>query len=154
MLSTREPSKYRLQDLAGLIEYGASPWATINLNLAARAHAFLEHRAYVTPEDVRVIALDVLRHRIATTYEAEAEDVTSDMLDHAVLLVGYGTDDKTKEPYWLVKNSWGQKWGENGYIRMRRNVRSKSGLCGLAIDASFPNVKKKEEVVSFAAASS
>jgi len=85
VLSTREPAKYRLQDLAGLIEYGASPRATINLNLAARAHAFLEHRAYVTPEDVRVIALDVLRHRIATTYEAEAEDVTSDMLVQRVL---------------------------------------------------------------------
>ena len=85
VVATRTPSKYRLQDLAPLIEYGASPRATINLNLAARAHAFLEHRAYVTPEDVRVIALDVLRHRIATTYEAEAEDVTSEMLVQRVL---------------------------------------------------------------------
>jgi tripeptidyl-peptidase I len=85
-------------------------------------------------------------------YDKGCEDVTSDMLDHAVLLVGYGTDDATKEPYWLVKNSWGPKWGENGYIRMRRNVRSDSGLCGLAIDASFPNVKKKKTAAKAVAA--
>ena len=64
------------------MEYGASPRASINLNLAARAHAFLKHRAYVTPEDVRAVALDVLRHRIVITYEAEAEQVTSvDIVD-------------------------------------------------------------------------
>ena len=66
------------------------------------------------------------------------------MLDHAVLLVGYGTTAATAtndaEDYWIVKNSWGSKWGEDGYIRMKRNVRSDSGLCGLAIDASYPNI--------------
>ncbi len=85
VLATREPSRYRLQSVAPLIEYGASPRATINLNLAARTHAFLKHRAYVTPEDVRAVAMDVMRHRIAVTYEAEAEDVTSDMIVQRVL---------------------------------------------------------------------
>ncbi len=78
VMATRDPSRYRLADLDPLIAFGASPRATINLNLAARAHAFLEHRAYVTPEDVRSIALDVLRHRIAITYEAEAEEISSE----------------------------------------------------------------------------
>jgi MoxR-like ATPase len=85
VLATREPSRYRLQSVAPLISWGASPRASINLNLVARAHAFLQHRAYVTPEDVRSIALDILRHRIAITYEAEAEDVTSDMIVQRVL---------------------------------------------------------------------
>ena len=71
--------------IAPLVEYGASPRATINLNLAARAHAFLQHRAYVTPEDVRSIAVDVLRHRIAISYEAEAENVTSEDLVQRLL---------------------------------------------------------------------
>ena len=65
VMATREPKKYKLPKLEPLIEFGASPRATINLNLAARAHAFLLHRAYVTPEDVRSVASDVLRHRIA-----------------------------------------------------------------------------------------
>ncbi len=85
VLATREPTRYRLHALAPLIEYGASPRATINLNLAARAHAFLEHRAYVTPEDVRSIAMDVMRHRITITYEAEAEEVTTEALVQRVL---------------------------------------------------------------------
>ncbi|MEM1125238.1 MAG: AAA family ATPase [Bacteroidota bacterium] len=85
VMATRQPGRYRLGALTPLIEYGASPRATINLNLAARAHAFLQHRAYVTPEDVRSIALDVMRHRLAVTYEAEAEEITSEDLVQRVL---------------------------------------------------------------------
>jgi MoxR-like ATPase len=85
VLATREPAKYRLKDLEGFIEFGGSPRATINLNLAARAHAFLRHRAYVTPEDVRSIAMDVLRHRVITSYEAEAEEVTSEQIIQRIL---------------------------------------------------------------------
>jgi MoxR-like ATPase len=77
VLTSRRPAERGLADLAPLVEYGASPRASINLNLAARAHAFLRHRAYVTPEDVRAMALDVMRHRIVVTYEAEAEQVTA-----------------------------------------------------------------------------
>lgn len=76
VFATRKPKNYNLDDLQDLISFGASPRASINLNLAARAHAFMEHRAYVTPEDVRTIAMDVLRHRIIPTFEAEAEDIT------------------------------------------------------------------------------
>jgi hypothetical protein len=71
-------------------------------------------------------------------YDKDCEDVTAQMLDHAVLIVGYGTEKG--EDYWIVKNSWATKWGEDGYIRMRRNVKSPTGLCGIAIDASFPNM--------------
>jgi MoxR-like ATPase len=85
VMATRDPARYRLADAVPLVAFGASPRATINLNLAARAHAFLEHRAYVTPEDVRSIAVDVLRHRIAITYEAEAEEVTSEDIIRRVL---------------------------------------------------------------------
>ncbi len=85
VMATREPGKYNLKKLEPLVEYGASPRATINLNLAARAHAFLQHRAYVTPEDVRSIAMDVMRHRIAPTYEAEAEEVSNEDIVTSVL---------------------------------------------------------------------
>ena len=78
VFATRKPKNYNLDDLEDLISFGASPHATINLNLASRAQAFMEHRAYVTPEDVRTIAMDVLRHRIIPTFEAEAEDITSE----------------------------------------------------------------------------
>ncbi|MGZ3422386.1 MAG: AAA family ATPase [Polyangiales bacterium] len=78
VFATREPQKRGLKDLEGLIEYGASPRASIALNLAARAHAFLRHRGYVTPEDVKEIGPDVLRHRVVLTYEAEAEMVTAE----------------------------------------------------------------------------
>ncbi len=78
IFATREPQKYRLNDLANLISYGASPRATIYLNLAAKAHAFLRGRGYVTPEDIKAIGPDVLRHRVLLTYEAEAEEITSD----------------------------------------------------------------------------
>ncbi|SHF39611.1 MoxR-like ATPase [Fodinibius roseus] len=85
VFATRNPEKYGLDDLSELINFGASPRASINLNLAARAHAFMEHRAYVTPEDVRTIAMDVLRHRIIPTFEAEAEEVTSeDLIDRVM----------------------------------------------------------------------
>ncbi len=85
VMATRDPRQYKLAKLEPLIEFGASPRATINLNLAARAHAFLQHRAYVTPEDVRSIASDVMRHRIAPTYEAEAEEVTNEDIIKSVL---------------------------------------------------------------------
>lgn len=78
VFATRKPKNYGLDDLVDLIGFGGSPRATINLNLAARAQAFMEHRAYVTPEDVRVIAMDVLRHRIIPTFEAEAEDISAE----------------------------------------------------------------------------
>ena len=78
VFSTREPQKKGMKDLAPLLEYGASPRASIALNLAARAHAFLRHRGYVTPEDVKAIGPDVLRHRIVLSYEAEAEEVTAE----------------------------------------------------------------------------
>jgi MoxR-like ATPase len=76
VFATRKPANYGLKELEDLISFGGSPRATINLNLASRAQAFMEHRAYVTPEDVRTIAMDVLRHRIIPTFEAEAEDIS------------------------------------------------------------------------------
>lgn len=76
--ATREPAQAGLGELSALIEYGASPRATIALAQASRAHAFLRGRAFVTPDDVKAIAPDVLRHRVLTTFEAEAEDVSSD----------------------------------------------------------------------------
>ena len=78
VFATRKPKNYGLDELSDLISFGASPRATINLNLAARAQAFMEHRAYVTPEDVRTISMDVLRHRIIPTFEAEAEDISAE----------------------------------------------------------------------------
>lgn len=77
VVATREPDKQGLSDIAGYIEYGASPRATIGLNLAARAHAFLEGRSYVLPEDIKAIAPDVLNHRLLLTYEADAAEVTT-----------------------------------------------------------------------------
>jgi len=85
IFATRNPEKYRLKDIAPLISYGASPRASINLNLAARAHAFMDQRAYVTPEDIRAIAMDVLRHRVIPTYEAEAEDISSEQIVERIL---------------------------------------------------------------------
>ena len=83
--TTRFPAESGLKDLAPLIEYGASPRATLALAQASRAHAFLRGRGFVTPEDVKAIAPDVLRHRVLTTYEAEAEEVTSDAIVQRVL---------------------------------------------------------------------
>jgi len=79
VFATREPASYKLP-LEGMIRYGASPRATIALTLAARARAFLQGRGYVTPQDVKSIGLDVLRHRIIVSYEAEAEEVTSEKI--------------------------------------------------------------------------
>jgi MoxR-like ATPase len=76
--ATREPKAHGLSELADFIAFGASPRASIYLNMAARAHAFLRHRGYVTPEDIKAIGVDVLRHRVILTYEAEAEDVTAE----------------------------------------------------------------------------
>ncbi len=76
--ATRDPKAYGLGELADFIAFGASPRASIFLNLAARAHAFLRHRGYVTPEDIKAIGIDVLRHRVILTYEAEAEEITSE----------------------------------------------------------------------------
>jgi MoxR-like ATPase len=76
--ATRKPRDYGLAELAPLIEYGGSPRATLCLASAARAHAFIRHRAYVTPDDIKAIALDVMRHRVVVTYEAEAEEVSSE----------------------------------------------------------------------------
>jgi MoxR-like ATPase len=83
--ATREPREYGLPELEPLVEFGASPRATIGLAQASRAHAFLRGRAFVTPDDVKAIAPDVLRHRVLTTYEAEAEEVTSDDLVQRIL---------------------------------------------------------------------
>ena len=83
--ATRFPAEAGLKDLAPLIEFGASPRATLSLAQASRAHAFLRERAFVTPDDVKAIAPDVLRHRVLTTYEAEAEEVTSDAIVSRIL---------------------------------------------------------------------
>src|SRR5687768_12070849 len=83
--ATREPREYGMAELEPLIEFGASPRATIALAQASRAHAFLRGRAFVTPDDIKAIAPDVLRHRVLTTYEAEAEEVSSDEIVRRVL---------------------------------------------------------------------
>jgi MoxR-like ATPase len=85
--ATRAPGEAGLADLAPLIEYGASPRATIALAQAARAHAFLRGRDFVSPDDVKAMAPDVLRHRVLLTFEAEAENVTSDDVVQRVLAV-------------------------------------------------------------------
>ena len=78
IFATRNPIKYDLKDMDGIIDFGASPRATINIVRAAKARAFTEGRGYITPEDVRYIGADVLRHRIILTYEAEAEELTTE----------------------------------------------------------------------------
>ena len=87
VFATRDPAGHGLADLVDLVDFGASPRATINLAKASRAHAFLRRRGYVTPEDVRAVGMDVMRHRVLLTYEAEAEEVTAEdvvrrVLDH------------------------------------------------------------------------
>jgi len=78
VFASRQPEKSGINDLAGLIDYGASPRATLALTKTAKAHAFINGRGFVTPEDVKAVGFDVLRHRIAPTYEAEAENVNSE----------------------------------------------------------------------------
>ena len=85
VFATRSPKDFGLDELTDLISYGGSPRATINLALGARAMAFIRRRGYVIPEDVRSICMDVLRHRIAVTYEAEAEDITSETIITKIL---------------------------------------------------------------------
>jgi MoxR-like ATPase len=85
VFSTRDPKAFKLDSLAGQIQMGASPRATLCLNLAARANAMLHGRAYATPQDVKEIAHDVLRHRIMLTYEAEAEELTTDGVISTIL---------------------------------------------------------------------
>ena len=85
VFATRSPKDFGLDELTDLISYGGSPRATINLALGARAMAFIRRRGYVIPEDVRSICHDVLRHRIAVTYEAEAEDITSETIITKIL---------------------------------------------------------------------
>jgi MoxR-like ATPase len=85
VFATREPKNFKLEKLAPLISYGASPRASINLALAAKAHAFIKRRGYVIPEDVRAICPDVMRHRVAITYEAEAEEITPEQIVTEIL---------------------------------------------------------------------
>ena len=85
VFATRNPSEYKLENLTDLIAYGASPRASIYLSQASKAHAFLRGRGYVTPEDVRAVGLDVLRHRVIVTYEAEAEETTAEDVVRKVL---------------------------------------------------------------------
>jgi len=88
IFATRYPEKYNLPDLQGLISFGASPRGSINLAMAAKCYAFIRRRGYVIPEDVRAVVHDVLRHRIGITYEAEAENITSeDIINQIVNIV-------------------------------------------------------------------
>ena len=80
VFATRYPEQYKLENLKPLIAYGASPRASIMLTVAAKAHAFLRARGYATPEDVKQVGMDILRHRIIVTYEAEAEEMTSERI--------------------------------------------------------------------------
>ena len=83
--ATRTPKEYGLANLESLISYGASPRASISLSLAAKAYAFIKRRGYVIPEDVRAVCNEVLRHRIGLTYEAEAENVTTEQIIESVI---------------------------------------------------------------------
>jgi len=87
VFATRNPEKYGLPAFKNMISYGASPRASINLSLAAKAYAFIRRRGYVIPEDVRAICPDVMRHRIGLTYEAEAENINQDKIIADILNV-------------------------------------------------------------------
>jgi MoxR-like ATPase len=91
VFATRNPGDFDLEDLRPLLSFGSSPRGSINLALAAKANAFLHKRGYVVPEDVRSVCVDVLRHRIGITYEAEAENVSSEIVINRIL-------DKIKMP--------------------------------------------------------
>ena len=83
--ATRTPGEYGLGELQNLIGFGASPRASISLSMAAKAYAFIKRRGYVIPEDVRAVCYEVLRHRIGLTYEAEAENVTTEQIIEKVI---------------------------------------------------------------------
>ena len=85
IFATRTPENYNLSDLKPLISFGASPRGSINLAMAAKCYAFIKRRGYVIPEDVRAVVHDVLRHRIGITYEAEAENVTSEEIINKIV---------------------------------------------------------------------
>ncbi len=85
VFASRFPEQYGLGNCKSMIGFGASPRASIGLALAAKAYAFIKRRSYVIPEDIRAIAHDVLRHRIGLTYEAEAENITSDDIVNEIL---------------------------------------------------------------------
>ncbi|MFA5305857.1 MAG: MoxR family ATPase [Candidatus Babeliales bacterium] len=85
VFATRNPKDYKLGDIAPFIEYGASPRATLALTAASKAHAFLRKRHFVMPDDVKAVAYDILRHRILLTYEAEAENVSTDLIIQKIL---------------------------------------------------------------------
>lgn len=85
VFATRNPNEYNLADLSGIIGFGASPRASISLAKAARSYAFLRSRGYVIPEDIRAVCHDVLRHRIGLTYEAEANNITTDEIITTIL---------------------------------------------------------------------
>ena len=85
VVATRNPVGPKLADLTPLIAYGVSPRASIYISLAARAHAFLDGRDYVLPDDIKAVALDVMRHRLIVTYEAEAEEITPEIVIGRVL---------------------------------------------------------------------
>ena len=87
IFATRYPERYNLDDLKPLISFGASPRGSINLAKAAKCYAFIKHRGYVIPEDVRAVVLDVLRHRVGLTYEAEAENITSEDIINKIVNV-------------------------------------------------------------------
>jgi MoxR-like ATPase len=85
VFATRKPEDYKLQKIKSFISYGGSPRASINLAIAAKAYAFIKRRGYVIPEDVRAICYDVMRHRIGLTYEAEAENITTEEVISEIL---------------------------------------------------------------------
>jgi MoxR-like ATPase len=85
VFATRNPADYQLEEITDLIDYGASPRASIYLILASKAHAFLKNRGYVIPDDVKAVAMDVLRHRVIITYEAEAEEIQSEEIVQHIL---------------------------------------------------------------------
>ena len=85
IFASRYPDKYKLEKIKPMISFGASPRGSINLALAAKCNAFISHRGYVIPEDVREVVFDVLRHRIGLTYEAEAENITSEDLIEQII---------------------------------------------------------------------
>ena len=87
VFASRSPKEHKLDDIKNFIEYGASPRATLALTNASKAHAFIKKRHFVTPDDVKAVACDVLRHRIILTYEAEAEQITADTIVHKILQI-------------------------------------------------------------------